>query len=249
MVVATFVGVLFWGSRPGSIAEYVEDAGAPVTQNTASDATFTEPTPTPTLVTVSDAGIAAPDAKPIKTVRPVIDKNPRGKPPALTIKVFDAGVVALAHDAAVKTPIAPKEPARLIVDIKPWCVVHIDGKKYERASATRVISIAEGTHKVECKQEQTGLSWTKNVTLRAGEQRTLKGTVLADITVKIRLTNAKSVQISGRTVSNGSRITLPAARHRVEIIRNGKVNGKPSYINMRQDCTLRDKGKLACSAE
>jgi serine/threonine-protein kinase len=246
MIVTAAAGLLFWGSRPGSIAEYVYDAGAPVAVTGPSDATAIELMPT--IVGGPDDAGAEPDAK-ARVVRPRNDKDARVRPPALTMKVADAGVVAVKPDAKVAVPVAPKEPARLIVDIKPWCVVHIDGKRHDRASPTRVITLAEGSHKIECKQDATGLSWSKNVTLRAGEQRTLKGTVLADVTVKVRLSNAQSVKIAGRTVPNGSRVTLPAARHRVEIIRDGKASGKPVYIDVRRNCTLRDKGKLTCSAD
>ncbi len=247
LLITAGVGILLWGSVPGSIAEYVGDAAAPpVVARAESDARIVELRPA--IVRAVDAGEAPPDAKAARGVRPRNGQDPRNKP-NLPTKLADAGIVAVKYDAAAAVAVLAKEPARLTVDIKPWCVVWIDNKKYHELPPKKEITLPAGSYKVECRQKQTGLSWAKNVTLRSGEQRTLKGTVLAKITVTVRLTNAKSVQIDGRTVANGSRITLRLGRHQVDIVRDGVASGKPDFINIRQNCTLRDKGKLTCFAD
>jgi serine/threonine-protein kinase len=242
MVVTAAAALIFWGSQPGSIAEYVDtptDTADPVA---------------PVAVTVFDAGsksvaldatvlvIAKPDAAPTRGRRPrTTSKKPRA---------IDAGPAPTpdARAVAALPPPVPEEPASLVVDIKPWCDVWIDGKKVGRASPTRSFTVAAGTHKVECKQPSTGLKWQEQVTLEAGQKSRLRGTVIGKVSVRVRLGKGEGVRISGKTVKSGQSTSIQGGRHLVEILSGGKVTGKPRYLDLRQDCVLKDEPKLACFA-
>ncbi len=253
-VVTAAAGLLFWGNRPGSIAEYVDsplDASREVTSVLASDARV--PLVVPASEVAEDAALPIADAANGKRRQRGQSANPRHRPLPTAALPIDAGVASpVKIDASVALLDLPKARARVVVDIKPWCDVWIDGRKLGRASAKTVHEVPVGSHKIECKQPGTRLSWAKEVVLSAGKTRRFTGSVLGKlgkIMVTVQVADSQSVRIAGRLVRSGATVQLSAGRHRVELVVGGKVSGKPVYLDMRQDCTLRKAAQFSCSAD
>jgi hypothetical protein len=89
----------------------------------------------------------------------------------------DAGVARPPVDAAPPIPLidaaVPPADATLIVDIRPWCDVTVDGTPRGRAGAGNPIRLAPGRHTVVCSQGPTLGHWSGPVNLAAGQTFTL----------------------------------------------------------------------------
>ncbi len=249
MVVTGAVAVAFWGYSPGEAPPiYVEDA-APLDAvslldgGAAVDARYREQ-----LADIADAnGDSAPETADARTkknrVRPIeeIRLRPDASPPVREPDSIDAG-----PGGQSQVPVVGLKAASLIVNIRPWCDVWVDGQKVGRASRSTVFSVSPGTHTVECKQETTDLSWRKTVTLKPGEKKTLVGSVLSSVPLTLRLSNGDSAKIDGLLYKNGATHSFKAGRHRIEVYRDGKSISAAEYLDLRKDCTLRDKPNLGC---
>ncbi len=236
MVVTGIVGAVFWGSRPGPISSYA-DAAPSDAWAAPADAI----PPEAASIVAADAAQVAADAAKVSARKP--DSRPRIKR-----RPVDAGIVVAAFpqpDAMVAT-VAPVAPASLIVDVLPWCDVWIDGSKRQRASKKTSYSLRPGTYQVECKQPGTDMQWSKTVTLSAGEKRTVKGSVLAPVTIAARLSEGDAVMVGSKRIANGKSAVVPAGRHRTQIWKKGKPQGDAKFMDLRTSCVMRDE-PLACS--
>ncbi|MBL4636211.1 MAG: serine/threonine protein kinase [Kofleriaceae bacterium] len=258
MVVTGAVAFAFWGYSPGEAPPiYVEDA-APLDATTlvdagaAKDAAYNvQPgSVQPGSVQPGDIADANGDTAPANA--DVRTKKPRIRPkeelklsPDASPLVGQPDPIDAGSGQALVPAIALK-PASLIVNIRPWCDVWVDGAKVGRASASTVFSVSPGTHRVECKQETTDLSWSKTVTLKPGEKKTLMGSVLSAVPLTLRLSKGDSAKIDGLLYKNGATHSFKAGRHRIEVYKDGKSISAAEYLDLRERCTLRDKPNLGC---
>ncbi len=237
MVVTAGVGTFFWYSQPAATISTYADAAAGDAWVVLADASATPRVPIDGSV---DAAASLPDAS----------RSRRPRPASAGVIAVDASAVATvtlpAPDAA-SALVVPKT-AEVIVDVRPWCDVWIDGEKRSRASKTKVYRLPAGSHRIECKQESTGMQWGKLVDLSAGESRTLKGTVLGFALVTVRLSGGDEVRIGDRRVRNGESVKLPVGRYRTEVWQAGKPK-RSRYLVLRASCTLHDEPTLSCSLE
>ena len=237
MVVTGVVGAVFWGSRPGPISTYA-DAGLSDAWQVPADASGDD-----AATALVDGGPIVHDAAAAELRKP--DVRPR--PKARTVDAGDVLLPPSKADAAVAVIAPPASPARLIVDVTPWCDVWIDGAKHQRASKKNAYELAPGTYEVECKQPGTGKSSSKSVSLTAGELRTVTGSVLDPVTVAVRLSNGDAITIGSTRIANGESGVLTAGRPRVQVWKNGKPQGQSQLMTIRESCVMRDEPQLACA--
>ncbi len=145
---------------------------------------------------------------------------------------------SLPIDAAVATTIdAPVVAATgaIIVNNDTWCEVEIDGEPRGKRSA-KPIKVSVGTHTVVCTQGTgTGLMWTKQVEVGAGETRTVTGSLLPAIAVRV----GSDVTIDGVAYRAGATAQL---KGRVWL----EKDGTQIYITISSPCEIRDKPDLNC---
>lgn len=144
-------------------------------------------------------------------------------------------------------PAAPAPPARLSVDITPWCDLRIDGTSHGRARRDRIIDLAPGRHELECSQGPGRASWREAVHLAPGERRHLTGSVLQPVRIRIAVRGGDRVLIDTRPHPNGSTLDLSPGRHRITVLAGAQeVAGAWVAIPAVPDCTLRDHPALDC---
>ncbi len=250
MIVTAFVGLFFQFTRPDRPLSSYADAGSEDASGIAEDASEDAAILVPMAAAgaQADAGLvdagakAAADARSGRTGRRSDRISSPVAPPA------DAAPIVEARP--IDSPIDPDpEPAQLIVSITPWCDVVVDGKALGRASASKRHLLAPGPHQVSCVQSGTGLRWQQEIVLKAGEQKTLKGSLLPPVTIKLALSKGLRVKIGTHKAESGGLIKLAGGRHLVEVLNAAGELVDSRYLVLRDSCTLRDKPRIACFSQ
>jgi len=174
------------------------------------------------------------------TRRPRIDAAVALPPPV------DAAVPA--PDARVEMPIdAAPAQASLTLELDAWCDLSIDGDDRGRHKRGKTYRVDPGRHTLTCTQGQGLPTWTETITVTAGEQRTVRGQLLADVQVKIAVSGGDSVRIAGKVHKNGATVTLRQGRIRVEVLNGGAVVETANVSLPRiAACTLEHGPDLDC---
>jgi Protein kinase domain len=152
-------------------------------------------------------------------------------------------VDAAAHDAgapAVSSPPtldAAAEPARalghVIVRNDVWCRISIDG--VDRGNRrNEPLEVTAGRHVVRCVNPAG--EWTQEVDVAPGATRTLAGTLLREVEVRL----AVDATIDGVRHARGTVVKLKPGN--VEVV----VGSKKQFITFRSNCTLSDVPELGC---
>ncbi len=241
MIATGAVAAVFWGYSPGEEPPlYVGDEDAGVFDASSEHAA-------PLL----DAGVvipkaAVPDAAVNKADAKKNRIRPLGKTPTIDAAVEIAPLPPRPVDAGLAAIPPAVAKASLIVDIRPWCDVWIDGKPVGRASAKTRHTVNAGSHLVECKQQSTGLAWSQKIDVRASESRKLTGSVLPKVTLWVRLSKGDRIVLDGKSISNGAKRSIKAGRHRIEVFAGQSAIGGPEYLDIRKECFLRNPSALAC---
>jgi hypothetical protein len=189
-------------------------------------------------VAAADAAAAPPDAR---VRRPRVDASVAVAPPIDAAPPPDARV-------AVAAPIdAAPEPATLTLELDAWCDLAIDGADLGRHKAGKTYRVDPGKHTVTCSQGTGMASWSETVTVKAGEQRTLRGSLLAEVEVTIAVSTGDAVRIAGKTHKNGATVTLRQGKVRVEVLKGSDVV-ETGYLSLPRiaACTLKDRPDLDC---
>ncbi len=204
----------------------------------------------------ANALVVATDAAPDAAVAPALDASVDqvSAHDAGVLVVHDAGVgrrkdagatVAMTIDAFVlpiDAAVAPSIDAAvtattgaIIVKNDTWCEIEIDGEPKGRISA-KAIQVSAGTHTVVCTQGSgTDKIWTKQVAVGAGETKTVSGSLLPAIEVRI----ATDVTIEGVAYRAGATTKLKG-RVRLEKDR------AQIYVTISSPCEIRDTPDLNC---
>jgi len=215
------------GSDAAVIA--VADAGTPIAPSDAAVVSSVD--------AASDAGVdpvSTRDAGVITTRDAGVGRRKDGG--AAVAMAIDAGVLPI--DAAITTIDAAAAVATtgaIIVKNDTWCDIAIDGEPKGRISA-KLIPVSAGIHTVVCTQGSgTDKIWTKQVEVGAGETRTVTGSLLPAIDVRI----ATDVTIEGVVYRAGATAQIKG-RVRLE------KDGTQIYVTISRPCEVRDKPDLNC---
>lgn len=152
---------------------------------------------------------------------------------------------ALPIDAAVAAVEAGQ--ARLVLDIRPWCDVRIDGKDHGRVNRDRAIALDPGKHEVVCTQGPGRAEWRQTVTLEPGQRLALQGNVLGSVRVTIAVKTGDRVLIQGASHKNGTSLTLLPGRYRMDVMA-GSTRAQGAWVSVPAltACTVRDQPALDC---
>jgi len=201
------------------------------------------------LAAASDATPLPPDARAERVGKHI------GRPPHVRSKP-DAGqaIARTPPDAApvavrppVERPDAAPAPASLSLVMNAWCDVFIDEKPRGRADAKKRIDLRAGTHTVVCSQGKGLAEWSQTVTLKPGEHRTLRGSVLRPVRITVDVSSGNAVRVAGSVHANGASFTARPDRYRIDVLSEGKrVGGGWVAIPRVTQCTIRDKPALDC---
>ena len=153
----------------------------------------------------------------------------------------------VAIDAAPVTTEAPKvkpADASLTVEMDTWCNLTID-----KAARGQLNSddgrVAAGPTRDRLHQSAARETWTQTVELAAGEKKTVKGTLVPEIAVLVKVSQGNEVLIDKQKVPNGATRQIKRGSHRVEVRRMGKVVDS-AFVQVSQACTLVDRPAIAC---
>lgn len=180
---------------------------------------------------------APPDAAP-PVRRPAFAPVDAGAPGATP------GATAFAPAVAVKD--APAQ-ATIILDLRPWCDLRIDGNDHGRARRDQAISLPPGAHSLVCSQGPGRAEWHKSVVLAPGQQLRLSGNVLEPVRLTVAVRGGDRISVDGRTHHNGETLTTTPGRHRIDVLSGEqRVSGGWISIPSVASCTVRDQPALDC---
>jgi hypothetical protein len=152
---------------------------------------------------------------------------------------------AVAAAVPVAPPPPPPRPATVVVHIRPWCDITIDGTPRGRSPNAAAISLEPGRHTLRCEQPGLGHAITRELDLDPGERLEVTGDVLPPVPVRIDVRDAIPV-VDGEPRVAGATIRLAPGRHRVEL-RRGTTILAADYVQVTtKPCTIRDAPELAC---
>ena len=240
-------GGLYLATRDGEPAAVPAADAAPAAAADAAAAPATDAAPVP-------------DAPPFDSARPergrdAAESKGSGRTDGGTRRPkIDAAVAvpppvdAAVPDARPPDPIdAAPAPAQLTIELDSWCDLTIDGTDHGRHKAGKIYDVRAGKHTITCSKGAGMASWTETVTLKAGEKRTLRGSLLAAVKVTISVTDGDSVRIGRKVYRNGAVVTLTQGKHRLEILKGGElVSTETLDLPGLAACTLKDRPDLDC---
>ncbi|RMH43100.1 MAG: hypothetical protein D6689_06160, partial [Deltaproteobacteria bacterium] len=143
-------------------------------------------------------------------------------------------------------PPSAAPPARVTFDMDAWCDVYIDGAPRGRARRDVALSVPAGVHTFECTQGPGAPAWRTTRAVAPGQVVALRGSVLPDVTVTVAV-HADAAVIRGRRYRPGDALRLPAGRHRVQLVRDGRAVADAFVrVPARAACRLVDRPRLAC---
>jgi predicted Ser/Thr protein kinase len=151
-----------------------------------------------------------------------------GDPDALRPR--DAGAGTQAADVG---EVGDPPVAHLVVHNDVWCSVWIDGVERGNRRNER-LEVTPGRHVVRCVNPAG--EWTQEVEVAPGATRTLTGSLLRELTIRIEV----DATIDGKPYPRGSRLTRKPGN--VEVT----AGGRKQFITFRASCTLRDVPELGC---
>ena len=240
-----YVGYRALAGSGGSPAIASATADAAVADAAAADAVAVAMAVDARSESVWDAAVARTlpaDARRRRVIRrPPAHHHPDA---AVARTVVDAAVVVRAPPDAAPPP----KPARVYLHLDAWCNVTVDGKSYGRASRSRALSLSPGLHAIVCSQGPGLPTWRTSIRVRAGETRTLTGSLLRNVRVRVAVKAGDGVYIhSHGVVRNGSSVALSPGRYRVELRRGGSaVQATWLTIPPVGRCTIKDTPELDC---
>ncbi|HEU5060611.1 MAG TPA: hypothetical protein VFU21_28970, partial [Kofleriaceae bacterium] len=153
-------------------------------------------------------------------------------------------VVVDAAPVVEKRPEAPAADAVLTVAMDTWCDLAIDGVPVGRITKTKTAAVRPGRHDLACKNDALG-TWKESVELAAGEKKTVRGTLVPEIAVRVKVSQGNEVLIDKQKVGNGATRPLKRGSHRIEVLRMGKVVDS-AWLTITRPCTLVDRPAIAC---
>jgi len=178
-------------------------------------------------------------------------RRPRPGPVTHRPRRVDAALALVrVPDAAPPRPrdlsLARPTHAELVIAIGAWCDAFVDGKHVGRSPMRdRPLRVTPGAHEVVCRQGATGRMWKQRITVKAGERRTLSGTVQDLVVVRLQLHQGDAVRIDGKVYTK--ELKLPPSRRRVDVLRSGQVvPGLGGWVTFARSCTLVDQPTLVC---
>jgi len=128
----------------------------------------------------------------------------------------------------------------ITVVMDSWCALQVDGVDYGRIDARgKTVDVAPGEHDVVCAKDGVeNARFGQRLRLAAGENRVVRGQLLAKVTVTVG--THKALVLLGTTYSRGDQLSLMPGRQRVEI------GNSVSYIDIPRvrACTLKDTGDV-----
>lgn len=163
---------------------------------------------------------------------------------------MDAGVpidAGVPPDARMIPIDARPAPATISVQLDAWCDLAIDGADLGRLDRKKKYTVDPGRHRVSCSQGPGMSAWSDVVDLRSGEHRVLRGSLLGEVKVTIRV-SGDQVRVGGTAHANGKTVALRPGRVRVEVLEGGEVvtSGWVSIPRVAA-CTLTDRPDLDCT--
>ena len=152
--------------------------------------------------------------------------------------------------AARGQPVAPgrAEPpkkGRIVILVKPWCTVYVDGRKVGRSPSRHPIEVPAGRHRILCKQRPGDKGFSKTVEVRPGGEITVHGSLLAPCLVTIP--KGRGTWLIDGAVHRPGTMQLPAGRHRVQVLLPGGA-GKTKWVLFSPGgrCRLGVRGTVGC---
>ena len=145
---------------------------------------------------------------------------------------IDAGTALVAHATAT-----------LAVQNDTWCTVSIDGApagKIVARGKPLALTVQAGTHRVECRQDATGLAWTRTVDAVAGTRVPVIGTLLASTQVVLGIAGDHAT-IDGARFARGATATVTGGQHRARVLKAGQVVAE-GWFTATAKCRLHEDG-------
>jgi serine/threonine-protein kinase len=152
--------------------------------------------------------------------------RPSDAGPAIDVPSHDPA----PFDAAIEPASAV---AHVIVRNDLWCNVWID-RTNRGNQRNEPIEVTAGHHVVRCVNPAG--EWTQEIDVAPGTTRTLTGTLLRELEVRL----AVDAAIDGKHYTRGTVVKLKPGN--IEVI----VGGTKKFITFRGSCTLRDTPELGC---
>ncbi|MFH2005515.1 MAG: hypothetical protein ABI333_02900, partial [bacterium] len=163
----------------------------------------------------------------------------------------DAGVVAAARtvDAAVPVRVQvrarPTGPGSLQVSVLPYCDIKVDGRPFGRSPMPQALPVPAGWRNVTCRHPVTGQTFARRVQVLSGELTQLRGTLLSNTRVTVRLTRGTRIVIGAATYHPGA-ASLPPGSHRYRLLQGTTVL-QTGWLRIPPGrCTLVDTPQPAC---
>ncbi len=138
----------------------------------------------------------------------------------------DAGVAGSRKphlDAAVRSQgtaghskPATAESGRILVLVKPWCTVYLDGKKMGRSPSSKPWRVAAGRHRLVCRQRPGEPGFSRTVTVKAGEMLRVQGSLLSPC--RVLVPSGRATWLIDGTPHKAGTYRLSAGRHRVQVL-------------------------------
>jgi hypothetical protein len=216
-----------------------------VTVSEAASETETEADAEAVAVAAADAATASDTAAaPDRTRR-------RGRPDAGVALAAAPAPVDAAPAAADVIPAVPlprpPETGRVVIAMDAWCDLVIDGTPHGRADRRKPITLWAGRHEIVCSQGPGLGEWRGRVTVVAGEEHTVNGSVLRPVDVRVAVEDGDAVVIDGTTVRRSASTRLPPGRYRIQVVRGGReVAASWVWVPRVASCQLRDRPILDC---
>ncbi|MDY0003849.1 MAG: protein kinase [Polyangia bacterium] len=179
--------------------------------------------------------------------------EPEGRrPPAPDAAVeprrrHDAGApVAPRVSPDASTPrVAPALPGSLQVMVLPFCDVQVDGRAFGSSPMPSAKALLPGKHEVRCLHGPSGSVYSKVVEIEPGRLLSLRGSVLGEAQVTIRLTRGDQLQIGTVSYGPGQRSLTPGS-FRFRLLKGGGEVQKGWVTIPPGRCILEDSPVVRC---
>lgn len=193
-------------------------------------------------------------ASPQERRRPPPARTP-GEPsgPSRPAQVTDAGVTRAKEpfgplrDAGAPR-VRPMPAARdggLQVMVLPFCEVRVGGRRVGQSPMPSPVSLPPGSHEVTCHHAPSGQVFRRQVRIEPGQVLPLRGSVLGETQITVRLTRGDRIRIHSVTYGQG-RHALAPGRFRYQLLK-GEGALQTGWITIPPGrCTLVDSPTPEC---
>lgn len=244
------------GSRPrattalsqAEMGPWGDDAASPEADGALADAAPTRVLDAATPVTADGS---SPRIGPVVRPEGPERRRPPGSardaaPPPRSGPPRDAGAPAPRGLADASAPrLSPQPLGSLQVLVLPFCDVRVDGRPLGRSPMPSPIPLSPGRHEVLCLHGPSGQRFQRVVQIEPGKLLPLRGSVLAEAVVTIRLTRGEQIRIGPVTYTPGQRNLTPG-RFRYQLLRGGGAI-QSGWISIPPGrCTLVDSPAVDC---